>query len=119
MQLIEQRLAQVEERFSEMGYGIKGLVKSEIKASWKTPAQQETIYGMHTAICIETIDPWKQGRVRYFSPLQHMKDAAVKSLPWAYPISSQGGFDDCGCTWVPPAGSKLCLIFEAGNRQWP
>lgn len=119
IQVLEQRLAQVEERFSEMGYGIKGLVKSEIKTSWRTPAQQETIYGMHTAICIETIDPWKQGRVRYFSPLQHMKDAAVKSLPWAYPISSQGGFDDCGCTWVPPAGSKLCLIFEAGNRQWP
>lgn len=119
IQILEQRLAQVEERFSEMGYGIKGLVKSEIKTSWRTPAQQETIYGMHTAIVIETIDPWKQGRVRYFSPLQHMKDAAVKSLPWAYPISNQGGFDDCGCTWVPPAGSKLCLIFEAGNRQWP
>lgn len=119
LQILDQRLAQVEERFSEMGFGIKGLVKSEIKTSWRTPAQQETIYGMHTAICIETIDPWKQGRVRYFSPLQHMKEAAVKSLPWAYPISSQGGFDDCGCTWVPPAGSKLCLIFEAGNRQWP
>jgi hypothetical protein len=119
LQLIEQRLAQVEERFSDMGYGIKNLVKSEIQTNWRTPAQQETIYGMHTAICIETIDPWKQGRVRYFSPLQHMKDAAVKSLPWAYPISNQGGFDDCGSTWVPPAGSKLCLIFEAGNRQWP
>jgi len=102
-----------------MGYTVVGLVKSEIKQDWKTPAQQETIYGMHTAICIETIDPWKQGRVRYFSPLQHMQEAPVKSLPWAYPISSQGGFDDCGCTWVPPAGSKLCLIFEAGNRQWP
>ena len=119
LQILDQRLAQVEERFSEMGFGVKGLVKSEIKTHWRTPAQQETIYGMHTAICIETIDPWKQGRVRYFSPLQHMKEAAVKSLPWAYPISSQGGFDDCGCTWVPPAGSKLCLIFEAGNRQWP
>jgi len=119
MQILDQRLAHVEERFSEMGYGVKALMTSEIKNSWKTPAQQETIYGMHTAIVIETIDPWKQGRVRYFSPLQHMKEAPVKSLPWAYPISSQGGFDDCGCTWVPPAGSKLCLIFEAGNRQWP
>lgn len=119
MQILEQRIAQVEERFSEMGYAVVGLVKSEIKQDWKAPAQQETIYGMHTAICIETIDPWKQGRVRYFSPLQHMQEAPVKSLPWAYPISSQGGFDDCGCTWVPPAGSKLCLIFEAGNRQWP
>lgn len=116
---LEYRLAQVEERFSDMGYDVKSLVTSEIKTSWKVPAQQETIYGMHTAVCIETVDPWKQGRVRYFSPLQHSPKMSVKSLPWAYPISSQGGFDDSGCTWVPPAGSKLCLIFEAGNRQWP
>lgn len=116
---MEQRLAQVEERFSEVGYDVKAIVNSEIKTSWKVPAQKEVIYGMHTAVCIETIDPWKQGRVRYFSPLQHSPKSPVKSLPWAYPISNQGGFDDCGCTWVPPAGSKLCLIFEAGNRQWP
>ena len=117
--MLDQRLAQVEERFSELGYNMKTLVQTEIKTSWKIPAQAETIYGMHTAVCIETIDPWKQGRVRYFSPLQHSPEVPVKSLPWAYPISNQGGFDDCGCTWVPPAGSKLCLIFEAGNRQWP
>lgn len=119
IQTVEQRLAQVEERFSEMGYGIKALVQSELSVNWHTFAQQETIYGMHTAICIDTIDIFKQGRVRYFSPLQHSPNSSVKSLPWAWPISSQGGFDDCGCTWVPPAGSKLCLIFEAGNRQWP
>jgi hypothetical protein len=119
MQLVEQRLAQIEERFSEMGYGIKSLVQSEVSTNWHTYAQTETIYGMHTAICIDTIDIFKQGRVRYFSPLQHSPNSSVNSLPWAWPISSQGGFDDCGCTWVPPAGSKLCLIFEAGNRQWP
>ena len=119
VQTLEQRLVQVEERFSEMGYGIKSLVQSEVSTNWHTYAQAETIYGMHTAICIDTIDIFKQGRVRYFSPLQHSPNSPVKSLPWAWPISNQGGFDDCGCTWVPPAGSKLCLIFEAGNRQWP
>lgn len=119
IQTLEQRLVQVEERFSEMGYGIKSLVQSEVSTNWHTYAQTETIYGMHTAICIDTIDIFKQGRVRYFSPLQHSPNSPVKALPWAWPISSQGGFDDCGCTWVPPAGSKLCLIFEAGNRQWP
>jgi len=117
--MVEQRLSQMEERFSEMGYGVKNLVQSEISTNWHTPAQEETIYGMHTAICIDTVDIYKQGRVRYFSPLQHSPNSEVKSLPWAWPISNQGGFDDSGCTWVPPAGSKLCLIFEAGNRQWP
>ena len=119
IQNIEQRLTQVEERFFEMGNSMKTIVKSEIHSAWKNPAQQEVIYGMHTGICISTIDPWKQGRIQYFSPLQHDPKMSVKSLPWAYPISSQGGFDDSGCTWVPPAGSKLCLVFEAGNRQWP
>lgn len=117
--MLDQRVAQIEERFSELGYNMKTFVQTEIKTKWKIPAQQETIYGMHTAFCIDTIDPWKQHRVRYFSPLQHDPENPVKSLPWAYPISNQGGFDDCGSTWVPPAGSKLCLIFEAGNRQWP
>jgi len=117
--MLDQRVAQIEERFSELGYSTKAFVQSEIKTNWKIPAQQQAMYGMHTAICIDTIDPWKQHRVRYFSPLQHDPKNPVKSLPWAYPISNQGGFDDCGSTWVPPAGSKLCLIFEAGNRQWP
>ena len=117
--VVEQRLAQIEERFSEMGYGLKSMGQSQISTNWHTPAQEETIYGMHTAICVDTIDIYKQGRVRYFSPLQHTPNVKLESLPWAWPISSQGGFDDCGCTWVPPAGSKLCLIFEAGNRQWP
>jgi hypothetical protein len=116
---LDDRLAQVEERFSELGYNMRTFVQSEIKTSWKIPAQTELLYGMQTAIVIETIDPWKQNRVRFFSPLQHNPETPVKALPWAYPISSQGGFDDCGCTWVPPAGSKLCLIYEAGNRQWP
>jgi hypothetical protein len=119
LQSLDQRVAQVEERFSEMGYNMQTMVQTTIKSSIKIPAQSEAIYGMHSAICIDTIDPWKQHRVRYFSPLQHIPDSPVKSLPWAYPISAQGGFDDCGSTWVPPAGSKLCLIFEAGNRQWP
>ena len=30
-----------------------------------------------------------------------------------------GGFDDCGLTWVPPAGCTVCIVFENGNRQAP
>lgn len=116
--VLNQRMAQMENRFSDMGYDIRNLVQSEIKSSWRIAPQAETIASLHTAICMETIDPWKQGRVRFFSPLLHDFNAYVKSLPWAWPISSQGGFDDCGCTWVPPAGSKLCILFESGNRNW-
>lgn len=86
---------------------------------WAVPNQMQMLYGLHIAICVDTIDPWKQGGVRFFSPLLHELDTQIGSLPYAMPISAQGGFDDSGCTWVPPAGSKLCLIFEAGNRQTP
>lgn len=116
---LNQRLAQVEERFADFGYNFKNIVQSEIKTSFRGPPQADSILAMHTAICIETIDPMKQGRVRFFSPLLHAPNTPTKALPWAYPISSQGGFDDCGCTWVPPAGTKLCLLFESGNRGWP
>ena len=101
-----------------MNYNFKSIVQSEMKTNVYTQEQQQTIYALHTAICMETIDPLKQGRVRFFSPLLHDFNAPIKSLPWAYPVSSQGGFDDSGCTWVPPAGSKLCILFEAGNRSW-
>lgn len=116
---IDQRIRQMEERFSELGYNTRTLVQTEMKTKWKIPAQAETIPSLHTAIVIETIDPWKQGRVRFFSPHMHDPGMAVKQMPWAYPISNMGGFDDSGCTWVPPAGSKLCILFEKGNRQWP
>jgi len=57
IQNIQERLSQVEERFFEMGNSMKTIVKSEIHSAWKNPAQQEVIYGMHTGICISTIDP--------------------------------------------------------------
>lgn len=97
---------------------INNVMLEYMRLPWIVPEQVQMKYGMHTAICIDTIDPWKQGAVRFFSPLFHRPEQAqVVNLPWAFPISNQGGFDDCGCTWVPPAGSKLCLIFEEGNRQ--
>lgn len=116
---VEQRLRAIEMRFSDMGYSMTQVAQSEIKKKFKILPQAETYFGMHTAYCVDTIDPWKQNRVRFFSPLLHKKDVEVEALPYAYPISSMGGFDDCGLTWVPPAGSTLCITFEMGNRQSP
>lgn len=113
-----ERLNQIEARFAEMNYNFPGLVQSEFKSNFPIAPQSTTIDSLHTVICVETIDPLKQGRVRFFSPLLHPPNATAKQLPWAYPISSQGGFDDSGCTWVPPAGSRLCVLFESGNRNW-
>lgn len=79
--------------------------------------QKQSIYGIYPALCIDTIDVYKQNRIRYFSPQLHDPNSPYKSLPFAYPISSMGGFDDSGLNWVPPAGSTVILTFEAGNRS--
>jgi hypothetical protein len=104
----------------ESSENIKGMMANKSELPHETPKQIQMLYGMHTAICVDTIDPFKQGAVRCFSPLLHeIQGVQIENLPWAMPISSQGGIDDSGCSWVPPAGSKLCLIFESGNRQRP
>jgi hypothetical protein len=117
---MEERIRTLENRFNEAGYSFKKIVTSEIKQKFRVQPQAETHFGMFTALCVDTIDPWKQNRVRYFSPLFHNPDETpIKALPFAHPISTFGGFDDSGSSWVPPAGSTLCIVFENGSRQAP
>ncbi len=89
-------------------------------------SQRNSYPGLHLAICIETRDPWKQNRVKYFSPILHLpknnsdndkETTKINQLDWAWPISAMGGFDDCGLSWVPPAGTTLCLLFQNGNAE--
>ena len=71
IQVLQSRLRTIEEKFSEMGYINKTMVQTEMKTKWTVPPQATAMFGMHCAICIETIDLFKQGRVRFFSPLFH------------------------------------------------
>lgn len=98
----------------------KQLIESDLKQSYNVATQPTTYNGVHLAWCVDTVDPLKQNRVRFYSPLFHdPKKTANDQLPWAYPISPFGGFDDSGANWVPPAGSLLAIVFEAGNRDRP
>jgi len=119
VQGLDARLKAVEDRFYEMGFDMKQVAQTEVKKRWKVQAQSETFFGVYTALCIDTLDIWKQGRVRFYSPLLNKPDTQVKQLEWAYPISSMGGFDDNGLNWVPPAGSTLLISFERGSRSTP
>lgn len=116
---IEKRLKVLEEQYSEIETYIPSIIQSEYKKKLKIRPQAETLFGLYTALCIDTIDPWKQNRVRFFSPLLTKPNTAVKALPFATAISSAGGFDDCGQCWVPPAGSTLCIMFENGSKDAP
>lgn len=119
VQDLDQRLMQMEARFAELGYDMKRIVVSEHKKRWKFIPQSETYFGLYTALCVDTIDPLKQGRVRFYSPELNTTDTQIEQCEWAWPISAMGGFDDCGLVWVPPAGSLLCIIFGRGSRRYP
>ena len=115
----DQRLKILENKSAEIGLYISDVIQSEYKKKWKLRPQAETLFGLYTALCIDTIDPWKQNRVRFFSPLLTKPNTPVKALPFASAVSSAGGFDDCGQCWVPPAGSTLCVMFENGSKDAP
>lgn len=114
---LKRRLKTLENRLGNVDYEIRGVMRAELQQHSTVVSQAEMQFGIYTGLCIETIDIWKQNRIRYFCPVWHNPATPIKKLPWALPVSSMGGFDDCGLNWVPPAGSTVCLMFEGGNRS--
>jgi hypothetical protein len=116
---LERRLQSVENRLGGLTYEMKGVMYGELVDNSTMVEQSQIQFGLYTAICIETIDIWKQNRIRWFSPIFHKKSMRITELPWANAVSNLGGFDDCGATWVPPAGCTVAILFENGNRASP
>lgn len=117
---LNDRLMKLEQKFSELGYNTKRLVQSEIKSAYSIEPQAQTMYGLQIGLCVSTIDPLKQNRVRFFHPSLHNPNVPMMALPFAAPVSAGfPGFDDCGVTWVPPAGTALAMIFQNGERESP
>jgi hypothetical protein len=114
---LEARIAELEAALSGMSKNMLDASKTSKKQQVRLLKQKQSIYGIYPALCVDTIDIYKQNRIRYFSPQLHDPNSSYKSLPFAYPISTMGGFDDSGLNWVPPAGSTVMLMFEAGNRS--
>jgi hypothetical protein len=112
---LNKKVKDLELMISEIGNQVQGTKKRRF-GRMTQPLQMNN---MTRALCVSTLDPLAQNRVQFYHPTLHAPDTKVKALPWARPISPFGGFDDCGATWVPPAGSTLCMQFENGNRQLP
>lgn len=112
---LEERIKLLEGIVTSLGVGLQ----ETKRRAFPSKTQKTTLDGMTLALCVETIDPRKQNRVRFYHPRLHKPDAHVLSLPYAWPISPMGGIDDCGLSWVPPAGSTLCIIYENANRDLP
>jgi len=118
---LQTRIAELENYVNQFGENFNGLAKRCFDEEWKKRLsfipQAETFFGLLSALVIDTKDVWKQGRIRYYTPLMQKPGVEVKKLPWAYPVSAMGAFDDSGLFWVPPAGSTVSLLFENGSRH--
>jgi hypothetical protein len=104
MKEIDKRLKDLENMVAEINTATKDMRDPRYK-------QPVSKFGIYSAICISTMDIWKQNRIQWFSPIFDDPSTEVSKLPWALPISSFGGFDDSGSNWIPPAGSKVFIIF--------
>lgn len=109
------RIHSLEKAVTKIGYE----ARVSRKRRFKTKKQAAVLKHLTKAMCVETIDPWKENRVRFYHPILHDPNTPLTNLPFASPVSSMGGFDDCGMNWVPPAGSTLVLFFEGGSRDAP
>ncbi len=114
---LEDRVRQLEAKLRDQEYDMRHSVRSELYQRYRMEMQPQSIPHLFSALCVNTIDPMAEGQVQFYTPYLVRPGTAVKGLPWAYPISPFGGFDDCGVTWVPPAGSKLALFCENGDRN--
>ena len=104
-----ERLSYLEKQITSIHESTKEIRDPRVK-------QSITKFGIYSAICISTMDVWKQNRIQWFSPIFDDPKTEVAALPWALPVSNLGGFDDSGLNWVPPAGSTVIIAFESGSN---
>lgn len=116
---LENRIRKLEQMLYESFLHTENAITTERKQSQRVEVQDEGLMTFHTAMCVSTIDPLKQGRIRIYSPLLCDKDTPLNALPFASPISPFPGFDDSGAPWVPPAGTTVAIMFHNGNRNAP
>ena len=125
VQELQEEVGQLKKFITELNSNLGTIVKTSFARNFSFISQDNTLTGMYTALVVDTFDVFKQNRIRYFNPIlinplqsnDLQQSVSITSLPWAFPISTFGGFDDSGSNWIPPAGSTVCLIFENGNRR--
>jgi len=122
---LQKEVEHIRNFINDLNSNLGTIVKTSFAKNFSFIAQNTNLTGMYTALVVDTFDVFKQNRIRYFNPIlinplessDLQQSVNITSLPWAFPISTLGGFDDSGSNWIPPAGSTVCLIFENGNGR--
>lgn len=108
---------ELKEMFRNVEYQFQNAITSDTKRRQRLAVQEESLDGLHIGLVVDTVDPLARGRVRFYTEYLDENVTAKEGLPWAAPVSSFGGFDDSGSIWVPPAGSKIVVFFQNGDRN--
>mgnify|MGYP006285101049 CR=1 FL=1 len=116
---LKQQVKDIETAIGGYDFDFKRSLRTYLAENTRVQEQSLCAFGLHTALCVNTKDIWKQNRIQFYTPRLAKPNTPIENLPWANAVSNMGGFDDCGLTWVPPAGSTVIIFFEQGNRQAP
>lgn len=124
---LENRIHALETSFGGIGFSIQNALTTDSLRKSRLQAKMVPVYGMQIALCVSTDDPLAAGRIKFYHGVFHSQFQEglsnslpqVDQLPWARPISPFGGFDDSGAPWVPPAGSKVAIVYMNGNIDDP
>ncbi len=110
----KQDIATLENRIRDLENEISSITAETLQLKSQASAKPSFRFGVYSAIVISTFDVWKQNRIQFYTPIIDEGTEDIDSLPWAAPISAFGGFDDSGVSWIPPAGSKVFIVYENG-----
>ena len=78
-------------------------------------------YGIYRGYVEYINDPLQVGRVKVrILSLYGMPDQTpTEGLPWAYVTAPFGGGHDFGTKIIPPVGTTVYVMFEAGEKEYP
>ena len=61
---IEKRISTIESQMGGVMYDMREVARSEITAGGTVVDVSQMQYGLYTALCIDTVDIWKQNRIK-------------------------------------------------------
>lgn len=81
---------------------------------------QDKHHGLYRGVVEDVNDPMEAGRIRIRVYGVHSDDIPTEHLPWAeYTDPLFGGAVGVGAFFVPDVGSKVRVMFEGGDHNFP
>ena len=73
--MLERRIESLQLQLGDVDYSTKAIARSDQQN--KSPDTKDMFFGVMVGLVIETIDIWKQNRIKFFHPKLHRADCKV------------------------------------------